>query len=70
MTKWVHCTTTDGTEVRVNLDHVAIIRPYRSDRGFTGSEIIFASAPSSILVQEDRDTLVGPPTPRQARQVP
>ena len=70
MPNWINCTTTDGTEVRVNLDHVAMIRPHHSDRGFTGSEIIFASgAPSSILVREDRDTLVGPPTPRQVRHV-
>jgi hypothetical protein len=66
MANWINCTTTDGTEVRVNLDHVAMIRPHHSDRGFMGSEIIFAGgAPSSILVQEDRDTLVGRPVPRQ-----
>ena len=66
MANWINCTTTDGTEVRVNLDHVAIIRPHHRERGFAGSEIIFVGgAPSSILVQEDRDTLVAPPAPRQ-----
>ena len=43
MTDWIKCTTTDGIEVRVNAAHVAIIRPYRSERGFTGSEVVFAT---------------------------
>jgi hypothetical protein len=52
------------------LDHVALIRPYHSDRGFTGSEIIFAGgAPSSIYVKQDRDTLVSPTAPQQVRHV-
>ena len=70
MATWINCTTTNGTEVRVNLDHVALIRPYHSDRGFTGSEIIFAGgAPSSIYVKQDRDTLVSAPAPQQVRHV-
>ena len=70
MAACVNCTTTDGTEVRVNLEHVALIRPHQSDRGFTGSELIFAcGAPSSIYVQQVRDTLVSPPAPQQVRQV-
>jgi hypothetical protein len=66
MANWINATLMDGTEVRVNLDHVAMIRPYHSDRGFTGSEILFSSgAPSAILVREDRDTLIGSPAPRR-----
>ena len=61
MASWIKCTTTDGIEVRVNLDQVAMIRPYRSDRGFSGSELIFASGSQSpIVVNEDRNTLIGP----------
>jgi hypothetical protein len=64
MASWIKCTMTDGTEVRLNLDHVAMIRPHHSDRGFAGSEVIFVGgAPSSIYVQQDRDTLVAPPAP-------
>lgn len=43
MASWIKCTTTDGTEVRLNLDHVAMIRPHHSDHGDTGNEIIFAT---------------------------
>ena len=43
MPSWVKCTTTDGITVQVNLDQVAMIRAYRSDRGFSGSEIVFAT---------------------------
>jgi hypothetical protein len=69
MANWINATTMDRTEVRVNLDHVAMIRPHHSDRGFTGSEILFSGgAPSSILVREDRDTLIGSPVPRQISQ--
>jgi hypothetical protein len=69
MVNWINATTMDGTEVRVNLDHVAMIRPHHSDLGFTGSEILFSGgAPSSILVREDRDTLIGSPVPRQISQ--
>jgi len=58
MTNWIKCTTTDGIEVRLNADHVAIIRPYHTDRGFTGSEIVFAAgAPSSITVKEGQEQL-------------
>jgi hypothetical protein len=70
MPKWVNCTANDGTEIRVNLDHVAMIRPYKSDRGFTGSEIIFATGtPSSIVVQESPEDLAGPPDIQPVRGV-
>jgi hypothetical protein len=60
MANWVTCTTTDGIDIRLNLDQVAMIRPYRSDRGFSGSEVVFATGtPSPIIVREDRDTLAG-----------
>ena len=66
MASWVKCTTTDGAEVRVNLDHVAMIRPYHSDRSFSGSEIIFATGtPSPIVVNEGRDALLRPPDIRR-----
>jgi hypothetical protein len=66
MASWVKCTTTDGAEVRVNLDHVAMVRPYHSDRGFSGSEIIFATGtPSPIVVNEGRDALLRPPEIRR-----
>jgi hypothetical protein len=59
MPSWVKCTTTDGAEVRVNLDQAAMIRSYHSDRGFSGSEIVFATGtPSPIIVKEDRDSLL------------
>ena len=59
MSSWVKCTTTEGVEVQVNLDHAVIIRPYRSDRGFSGSEIVFTTGdPSSLIVNEDRETLL------------
>jgi len=59
MPSWVKCTTTDGITVQVNLDQVAMIRAYRSDRGFSGSEIIFATGtPSPVIVNEDRDFLL------------
>jgi hypothetical protein len=58
MPTWIKCTARDGIEIRVNLDHVAMIRPYDSDRGFTGSEIIFAAGTlSSIIVQEPPEDL-------------
>jgi hypothetical protein len=51
---------TDGIEIRLNLNQVAMIRPYRSDRGFSGSEVVFATGtPSPIIVKEDRDALSG-----------
>ena len=65
MPSWVKCTMADGAEIRVNLDHVALIRPYQSDRGYSGSEVVFSGgAPSSIIVKEDRNALAGagPPT--------
>lgn len=61
MANWMKCTTTDGAMIRVNMDHVALIRRHASDRGGTGSEISFASGSlSSILVKEDQELLVGP----------
>ena len=60
MANWITCTTTDDVELRVNLDQVVMIRPYRSERGFSGSEIVFATGtPSPIIVKEDRAFLVG-----------
>ncbi len=58
MATWIKCTIVDGTEVRVNMDHVALVRPHRSDRGGTGSEVVFATGtPSSIVVKEDQSYL-------------
>jgi hypothetical protein len=66
MTTWIKCTTIDGTEIRVNMDHVVLVRPFRSDRGGTGSEVTFAvGTPSSIVVKEDQNYLtVTPPVAR------
>ena len=62
MASWVKCTTGDGTEVRLNIDHVALVRPYQKDRGGKGSEVIFAAGSlSSIVVKEDQEYLIGPP---------
>ena len=62
MASWIKCTTKDDIEIRLNLDHVALIRPHHSDRGVKGNEIIFASGNlSSILVKEDQDYLAEPP---------
>ena len=62
MTTWTKCTTADGTEIRVNLDHVAMVRPHRSDRGFSGSEIILAAQNlSAIIVQQTGEELAEPP---------
>jgi hypothetical protein len=44
----IKCTTKDGIEIRLNLDHVAMIRPHHTDRGFTGNEIIFSAGPSAL----------------------
>jgi hypothetical protein len=58
MPTWVKCTTTDGNEIRLNVDHVVTIRPYQKDRGGTGSEITFVGgAPSSLVVKESLDHL-------------
>jgi hypothetical protein len=68
MANWTKCTTADGTELRVNLDHVAMVRPHRSERGFTGSEIIFAVGNlSSIIVQQTQEELAGPPRIQHGR---
>ena len=62
MTTWTKCTTADGTEIRVNLDHVAMVRSHRSDRGFSGSEIILAAQNlSAIIVQQTGEELAEPP---------
>ena len=62
MASWIKCTTTDGTEVGLNLDDVAMIRPHHRDRGGTGNEIIFASETlSSILVKDNPEYLAKPP---------
>jgi hypothetical protein len=59
MSSWVKCTTTEGIAMQVNLDQVAMIRAYRSDRGFSGSEIVFATGtPSPVIVNEDREVLL------------
>jgi hypothetical protein len=56
MPTWARLTTTDGNEIRINLDHVVTVRPYQKDRGGTGSEIAFAGGtPSSLVVREDQD---------------
>ena len=60
MPSWMKCTATDGTQIQVNMDQVAMIRRHASDRGGTGSEITFASgSPSSIIVKEDQEHLIG-----------
>jgi hypothetical protein len=59
MTSWIKCTIEDGTEIRLNMDHVAWVRPYRSDRGGKGSEVIFAAGSlSSIVVKESQEELI------------
>ena len=58
MAGWIKCTTAEGVNIRLNLDQVAMIRPHRSDRGFAGNEVIFASGNlSSIIVKEDQEEL-------------
>jgi hypothetical protein len=60
MASWIKCTGEDGAQLRVNMDHVAVIRPHRRDRGFAGNEIIFAAGNlSSIMVIESEDYLTG-----------
>jgi hypothetical protein len=62
MASWIKCTTEDGIETRVNLDHVAIVRPYHTDRGGKGSEVVFATGtPSSFVVKEDQNSLTMTP---------
>jgi hypothetical protein len=62
MATWIRCTTVDGNEIRVNTDHVVMVRQYQKDRGGTGSEIIFAGgSPSTIVVREDQEHLTGRP---------
>ena len=65
MPSWVKCTIVDGTEVRLNMDHVVLVQPYR---GGTGSEVIFAAGSlSSIVVKEDQEYLIGPPRLEQGQ---
>jgi hypothetical protein len=60
MPTWIKCTTTDGVEITVNGDQVALIRPHNRDRGGRGSEIMFATGtPSSVAVKEDQQQLTG-----------
>jgi hypothetical protein len=64
MATWVRCTTPDGSEVRVNVDHIVVVREYRKDRGGTGCEIIFAGGvPSAMIVKEDQEHLTGKMAP-------
>jgi hypothetical protein len=68
MATWTKCTTTDGTEIRVNLDHVAMVRPHRSERGFSGSEIIFSAGDlSSIIVRQTQEELAETPRIERGR---
>jgi hypothetical protein len=62
MANWIKCTSKDGSELRLNLEHVALIRAHQKDRGFTGSEVVFASGLSSIIVNEGQEYLTGPPS--------
>jgi hypothetical protein len=60
MAAWIKCTNKDGDKLHLNLDHVAVIRPYHRDRGFTGNEVIFAAGNlTSIIVMESEDYLTG-----------
>ena len=60
-----NATIVDGTEVRLNMDHVVLVQPYRGD---TGSEVIFAAGSlSSIVVKEDQEYLIGPPRLEQGQ---
>ena len=62
MASWIKCTLAHETEVRLNMDHVALVRPYRSDRGGKGSEVIFAAGSlSSIVVKESQEDSIEPP---------
>lgn len=62
MANFIKCSTAEGVVVRLNMDHVALIRPHHSDRGGSGNEIIFASGTlSSIIVKEDQEYLAEPP---------
>jgi hypothetical protein len=63
MASWIKCTSEDGAQLRVNMDHVAMIRPHRRERGFAGNELVFAAGNlSSIMVTEDEDYLTGSPS--------
>jgi hypothetical protein len=59
MSAFVKCTTDEKIPVSINMNHVALVRPYRSDRGFSGSEVVFSSGnPTSIIVEQTQDQLV------------
>jgi hypothetical protein len=46
-----------------------MVRPHRSERGFTGSEIIFAAGNlSAIIVQQTQEELAGPPRIQPGRE--
>jgi hypothetical protein len=59
MANWIVCTTTAGSKITVNADHVVTISPHNRDRGGTGSEITFVGGnPSSIVVKENDDHFI------------
>jgi hypothetical protein len=58
MAAFVKCTTAEKIPVSINMNHVALVRPYRSDHGFSGSEIVFSSgSPTSVIVEQTQDQL-------------
>jgi hypothetical protein len=58
MAAFVKCTTAEKIPVSINMNHVALVRPYRSDRGFSGSEIVFSSgSPTSVNDEQTQDQL-------------
>jgi hypothetical protein len=68
MASWIKCTNEEGVQFRVNMDQVAVIRPYRRERGLAGNEIIFAAGNlSSIVVTESEDYLTAPQSNEQSR---
>jgi hypothetical protein len=45
-----------------------MVRPHRSDRGFSGSEVVFAAGNlSSIIVQQTEEELAEPPRVERGR---
>jgi hypothetical protein len=49
------CTTTDGNEIRINLDHVVTIGPTKETGAGKGSEITFVGgSPRSLVVRQDQ----------------
>jgi hypothetical protein len=49
---------TDGIKVQLNLDQVALIRPYRSEHGFRAAKLSLRARQAQSS-SEDRDTLAG-----------